>query len=50
MAKIKVDVGIYLPSNPDGVVIDIDKKSGRPLQSHAKVSNTNLIYSSWESH
>ena len=50
MAKIKVDVGIYLPSNPDGVVIDIDKKSGRPLQSHAKVSNTNLIYYSWESH
>lgn len=37
MAKIVVDVGVYLPSNPDGVVIDIDKKSGRPLQSHAKV-------------
>lgn len=37
MAKIKVDVGVYLPSNPDGIVIDIDKKSGRPLQSHAKV-------------
>lgn len=36
MAKIKVDVGVYLPSNPDGVVIDIDKRSGRPLQSHAK--------------
>ncbi|KAJ3513745.1 hypothetical protein NLJ89_g2774 [Agrocybe chaxingu] len=36
MAKITVDVGVYLPSNPDGVVIDIDKKSGRPLQSHAK--------------
>ncbi|CAA7271519.1 unnamed protein product [Cyclocybe aegerita] len=36
MAKIIVDVGVYLPSNPDGVVIDIDKKSGRPLQSHAK--------------
>ena len=38
MAKIQVDVGIYLPSNPDGVIVDIDKKSGRPLQSHAKVS------------
>jgi hypothetical protein len=37
MAKIVVDVGVYLPSNPDGKVIDIDKKSGRPLQSHAKV-------------
>lgn len=34
--KIKVDVGVYLPSNPDGVVVDIDRKSGRPLQSHAK--------------
>lgn len=38
MAKIKVDVGVYLPSNPDGVVVDINRKSGRPLQSHAKVS------------
>ena len=37
MAKIGVEVGVYLPSNPDGKVIDIDKKSGRPLQSHAKV-------------
>ncbi|EGO21128.1 hypothetical protein SERLADRAFT_452259 [Serpula lacrymans var. lacrymans S7.9] len=36
MAKIPVDVGVYLPSNPDGKVVDIDKKSGRPLQSHAK--------------
>jgi phosphatidylinositol 4-kinase len=30
---------VYLPSNPDGEVIDLDRKSGRPLQSHAKVSN-----------
>ncbi|KAF9550420.1 phosphatidylinositol-4- kinase [Mortierella hygrophila] len=36
MAKIVMDVGVYLPSNPEGVVVDIDKKSGRPLQSHAK--------------
>ncbi|KZT60454.1 hypothetical protein CALCODRAFT_119134 [Calocera cornea HHB12733] len=36
MAQIQVDVGVYLPSNPDGQVVDIDKKSGRPLQSHAK--------------
>jgi phosphatidylinositol 4-kinase A len=36
MKKIKLDVGVYLPSNPDGVVIGIDRKSGRPLQSHAK--------------
>ena len=44
MAKIKVDVGVYLPSNPEGVVIDIDYKSGRPLQSHAKVDNTKNFY------
>lgn len=36
MKKINVDVGVYLPSNPEGVVVDIDYKSGRPLQSHAK--------------
>lgn len=36
IAKIVVDEGVYLPSNPDGDVIDIDRKSGRPLQSHAK--------------
>ncbi|BGP37895.1 Phosphatidylinositol 4-kinase stt4 [Rhodotorula kratochvilovae] len=36
MAKIKVDPGVYLPSNPDGVLVDINRKSGRPLQSHAK--------------
>ena len=36
MAKIKVDPGVYLPSNADGVVVDLDRKSGRPLQSHAK--------------
>lgn len=36
LRKIEVDVGVYLPSNPDGVVIGIDRKSGKPLQSHAK--------------
>lgn len=36
MAKIKLSMGVYLPSNPDGVVIDLDRNSGRPLQSHAK--------------
>lgn len=40
MAKIQVEVGVYLPSNPDGKVVDIDRKSGRPLQSHAKVGTT----------
>ncbi|KAI1810540.1 phosphatidylinositol 3 [Poronia punctata] len=36
LRKIEVAVGVYLPSNPDGVVIGIDRKSGKPLQSHAK--------------
>lgn len=36
MSKIKVEEGVYLPSNPDGIVVDIDRKSGKPLQSHAK--------------
>ncbi|AAS51888.1 ADL033Wp [Eremothecium gossypii ATCC 10895] len=36
MAKIAIQPDVYLPSNPDGVVIDIDRKSGKPLQSHAK--------------
>lgn len=36
LRKIQVDVGVYLPSNPDGVVVGIDRKSGKPLQSHAK--------------
>ena len=36
LRKIKVEVGVYLPSNPDGTVIGIDRKSGKPLQSHAK--------------
>ena len=40
MALIKLSVGVYLPSNPDGVVVDLDRKSGRPLQSHAKVSHS----------
>ncbi|KAK3047196.1 Phosphatidylinositol 4-kinase stt4 [Extremus antarcticus] len=36
LRKIPVEVGVYLPSNPDGVVIGVDRKSGKPLQSHAK--------------
>ena len=36
MALIKVEPGVYLPSNPDGVVVDINRKLGKPLQSHAK--------------
>ncbi|KAI9489020.1 hypothetical protein BDB00DRAFT_771435 [Zychaea mexicana] len=36
LGKIEVDPGVYLPSNPDGEVVDIERKSGKPLQSHAK--------------
>ncbi|PWY64474.1 phosphatidylinositol 4-kinase [Aspergillus heteromorphus CBS 117.55] len=36
LRKVKVEVGVYLPSNPEGVVVGIDRKSGKPLQSHAK--------------
>ncbi|AET41640.1 1-phosphatidylinositol 4-kinase STT4 Ecym_8369 [Eremothecium cymbalariae DBVPG len=36
MAKIILKPNVYLPSNPDGIIIDIDRKSGKPLQSHAK--------------
>ena len=36
LRKIEVEVGVYLPSNPEGVVVGIDRKSGKPLQSHAK--------------
>ena len=43
MLKIKLSVGVYLPSNPDGVVVDLDRKSGRPLQSHAKVCCHHLL-------
>lgn len=36
LRSIKVEVGVYLPSNPEGTVMGIDRKSGKPLQSHAK--------------
>lgn len=36
MKKIKVEPGVYLPSNPDGIVVDVNRTSGKPLQSHAR--------------
>ena len=36
LAKIPVDTGVYLPSNPESTVVGIDYHSGKPLQSAAK--------------
>ncbi len=36
LQEIEVQEGCYLPSNPDSLVIDIDKNSGQPMQSAAK--------------
>jgi phosphatidylinositol 4-kinase len=32
LSKIQVQEGCYLPSNPEAMVIDIDYKSGTPMQ------------------
>ena len=34
--EIELQHGCYLPSNPDSLVMDIDRQSGIPLQSAAK--------------
>ena len=36
LAKIVVQPGCYLPSNPEALVMDIDYNSGTPMQSAAK--------------
>ncbi|KAK9874265.1 hypothetical protein WA026_002618 [Henosepilachna vigintioctopunctata] len=36
LSRIKVTPGCYLPSNPEAMVLDIDYKSGIPMQSAAK--------------
>lgn len=45
LGKIAVDPGVYLPSNPESCVIDIDYASGRPLQSFAKVRRRLMVIS-----
>ena len=39
-----VCVGVYLPSNPDSVVVEIDKESGTPMQRFACIN----IYSIYQ--
>ncbi|KAK7078017.1 Phosphatidylinositol 4-kinase alpha, partial [Halocaridina rubra] len=36
LRDIEVQPGCYLPSNPEAVITDIDRKSGTPMQSAAK--------------
>ncbi|XP_066260677.1 phosphatidylinositol 4-kinase alpha isoform X2 [Euwallacea similis] len=36
LSRIKAQPGCYLPSNPEAMVLDIDHKSGVPMQSAAK--------------
>ncbi|XP_054851710.1 phosphatidylinositol 4-kinase alpha [Eublepharis macularius] len=36
LSDVKVQPGCYLPSNPEAIVLDIDYKSGTPMQSAAK--------------
>ena len=36
LKEVKLHHGCYLPSNPDSLVLDIDRSSGQPMQSAAK--------------
>lgn len=34
LKAIKVEPGCYLPSNPESVILDIDRNSGTPMQRY----------------
>jgi hypothetical protein len=36
VGEVKLLGGCYLPSNPEALVLDIDRSSGQPMQSAAK--------------
>ena len=38
LSEIEVQPGCYLPSNPESVVLDIDYKSGQPMQRYYQFS------------
>lgn len=44
LSRIQIQHGCYLPSNPEAIVIDIDKGSGLPLQRYEKFRKTIVIF------
>ncbi len=37
LSKIQLQPGCYLPSSPDAVVVEIDYKSGTPMQRYVVI-------------
>ena len=48
MSQIKVQPGCYLPSNPEAIVLDIDYKSGTPMQRWASKPSQNNAPNSYQ--